>query len=130
MVDLLPSAAGLMVTGLKADPDLAAIHGGRVGTKLNATLPAIRVQRIGGSPSDLWEDNPLMQVECWAATEGVADQMTRTVVAALPSLRTAVYPTGRVYTYAIESGPYWAPDDPQISTNSRYIMTVRLLTSY
>lgn len=129
MPALLPSAAGLLVAGLKADPDLTAIHGGRVGTRLNATLPAIRVQRIGGSPSELWEDRPLMQVDCWATDEGMADRLVRTVVAALPTLR-GTYPTGRVYTYEIESGPYWAPDDPTISTNSRYIITVRLLTSY
>lgn len=129
MPALLPSAAGLLVAGLKADPDLTAIHGGRVGTRLNATLPAIRIQRIGGSPSELWEDRPLMQVDCWATDEGMADRLVRTVVAALPSLR-GTYPTGRVYTYEIESGPFWAPDDPTISSDSRYIITVRLLTSY
>jgi hypothetical protein len=125
---LLPSAAVVTVAWLKANPDLAAIHGGRVGTKLNATLPAIRVQRIGGTTPDVYEDQPVMQVECWAESEGAADLLARTVVATLPSVR-GTYPTGQVFTYLVESGPYWAPDDPTLSNNARYILTVRLLTA-
>jgi hypothetical protein len=124
MTALLPSAAALTVAWLKVNTDLAAIHGGRVGTKLNPTLPAIRVQRIGGSPSEPWRDEPVMQVECWAVDEGTADLLARTVIAALPTIRKA----GSL-TYAIESGPFWAPDDPTLSTNSRYLLTVRLLTT-
>lgn len=127
-VALLPSAAVVTVAWLKANPDLAAIHGGRVGTKLNGTLPAIRVQRIGGSPTEPWRDEPVMQVECWAADEATADLLARTVVAALPTVR-GTYPSGQVYTYTVDSGPYWAPDDPTLSNDSRYILTVRLLTS-
>lgn len=127
-VDLLPSAPAVTVAWLKANPDLLAIHGGRVGTKLNATLPAIRVQRIGGTVPETYEDQPVLQIECWAADEGTADRLARTVIAALPTVR-GEYPTGQVWTYAVESGPYWAPDDPQLSNNSRYIISVRLLTS-
>jgi len=69
-----------------------------------------------------------MQVECWAPDEGGADLLARTVVAALPDFR-GTFAGGRVWTYQVESGPYWAPDDPQLSSNARYILTVRLLTS-
>lgn len=124
MTMLLPSAAAMVVAGLKADPDLAAIHGGRVGTKLHATLPAIRVQRVGGTVPEVWEDQPVMQIECWAPDEGAADLLVRTVLAVLPSLRGA-----SLRTYQIESGPYWAPDDPSLSSNARYIITARLLTT-
>jgi hypothetical protein len=127
-VSLLPSAAVVMVAWLKANPDLAAIHGGRVGTKLNATLPAIRVQRVGGVPAEPWRDAPVMQVECWAADEGAADLLARTVVAALPTLR-GTYPSGQVWSYEVDSGPFWAPDDPSLSNNARYILTVRLLAT-
>lgn len=128
MTTLLPSAAVLTVAWLKAQPDLAAIHGGRVGTKLNAILPAIRVQRVGGISRDTYEDQPLVQVECWGADEGTADLLARTVVAVLPQVR-GTYATGRIYTYAVESGPFWAPDDPSLSNNARYLLTVRLLTT-
>lgn len=125
---LLPSAVVLTVAWLKSNPELAAIHGGRVGTKLHATLPAIRVQRIGGTPSEVYEDQPVVQVECWAADEGTADRLVRTVIAVLPTVR-RVYPTGQVWTYQVESGPFWSPDDPNLSSNARYIVTVRLLTT-
>jgi hypothetical protein len=125
---LLPSATVLTVAWLKEQPDLTAIHGGRVGTRLNQVLPAIRVQRIGGSIPEVWEDLPVLQIECWAADEGTADDLVRTVVAALPAYR-GDFGVGHVYTYQIESGPFWAPDDPQLSSNARYILTVRLLTT-
>jgi hypothetical protein len=127
-VALLPSAAMVMVAWLKNNPDLNALHGGRVGTRLNAILPAIRVQRVGGAPSELWRDEPVVQIECWAADEGAADILARTVVASLPTVRSTVV-GGRVYTYNIESGPFWSPDDPSLSNSVRYILTVRLLTT-
>lgn len=125
---LLPSPSVATVAWLKNQPDLIPLHGGRVGTKLNAALPAVRVQRIGGSPADTWSDRPLMQIECWAADEGAADRLSLAVVAALPTFR-GDYASGRVWTYAVESGPYFSPDDPDLSNSVRYILTVRLLTS-
>lgn len=126
---LLPSAVGVFVAWCKTNTDLAAVHGGRVGTKLNATLPAVRVARIGGIPDqESWQDNAELQVECWAAEDPVAELLARQVIAALPTLRgLAAY--GRVWTYSITSGPYWAPDDPNLSQNARYIFTVNLLTT-
>jgi hypothetical protein len=84
---LLPSAPALFIARAKTHPDLAAIQSTRVGTKLNATLPCTRVQRIGGSPVDPWEDQPLLQVEAWAVDEGTADLLIRTWVAALDDFR-------------------------------------------
>jgi hypothetical protein len=127
-LDLLPSAEVAAVAWAKAQPDLTPLHGGRVSTKLNATLPAIRVQRIGGSPADPWEDQPVVQFECWAADQGAADLLARSLVAALPTFRGA-YPDGWVWAYQIESGPFYSPDDPQLSNNSRYILTARLVTT-
>jgi hypothetical protein len=124
-LSLLPSAPALLVAWAKTQPDLAAIQGTRIGTKLNATLPCTRIQRIGGNSSDTWEDQPVIQVEAWAADEATADLLIRTWVAALEQVRQTTA-NGKVYTYTIDSGPFWAPDDPQLSANSRYILTVRL----
>lgn len=130
MTTLLPSAAALTVGLLKQNSDLSAITGGRVGTKLNKELPAIRVQRIGGSPDEYdGTDAPSMQVECWAADEATADLLVRTLIAVLPTFRHRAVTGGRVYTYDITSGPFWAPDDPSLSTAARYIITVDLLTT-
>lgn len=128
VLDLLPSAEVAAVAWGKAQSDLAVIHGGRVGTKLNATLPAIRVQRVGGSPVDPWEDQPLLQFECWATDQATADLLARSLIAALPTFRGA-FTDGTVHTYSVESGPYYAPDDPTLSSNSRYILTARLVTT-
>jgi hypothetical protein len=120
----LPSAEALVVSWLKSRPALTTIHGGRVGTRLKTTLPAIRVQRIGGAVVNDWEDHPVVQIECWAADEDTADDLSRTVVAELPTAR-----GGQVKTYEIESGPYMVPDDPALSTNSRYNVDVRFITT-
>ena len=125
---LLPSAQALTVAWLKANPELAAIHGGRVSTRLNATLPAVRVARVGGVSPDVWEDNPVIQIECWAKDDVEADRLARTVVAALPTFR-GKFPAGTVYSYSIDGGIYGSPDDPNLSNNVRSILTVRLLTT-
>ncbi len=129
MTALLPSAEQVMVTWAKAHTALAAIHGGRVGTRLNATLPAVRLSRVGGVPPEPWRDEPSIQVECWAADQGTADLLARTFVAALPDLRNIVVAGGRVYTGVVTAGPFWAPDDPSLSNNARYIVSISLLTT-
>jgi hypothetical protein len=127
---LLPSAPGVFIEWAKGNADLAAIHGGRVGTRLNSdTMPAIRVTRIGGAPmQEDFQDESELQVECWHTTDAEAEMFVRQVVAALPTVR-GVKSYGRVYTFEVTSGPIWAPDDPQLSTLARYIITVRLLTT-
>jgi hypothetical protein len=127
MPTLLPSAPEVLGTFLRTQPDLAAIHGGRVGTRLASTLPAIRVQRVGGTPLDVWEDRPSMQIECWAANDAAAELFVRTVLAVLPEFRHRGVTGGRMWTYSVTSGPYFSADDPDLSTNVRYILTVSLL---
>jgi hypothetical protein len=126
---LLPSAVGVFIEWCKANTDLLAVHGGRVGTRLNATLPAVRATRIGGTPDqESWVDSPEVQVECWAADDPTAERLARQVVAALPTIR-GPKSYGRVATFEVTSGPFWAPDDPNLSTNARYIFTIRMLTT-
>jgi hypothetical protein len=128
MPALLPSAAAVTVAALKSSTDLNAVTGGRVGTRLNATLPAVRVQRVAGTSPDPWQDQPVMQLDCWGAKEEDADLLARTLVAVLPTLH-GTFANGKLWSYEIESGPFWSPDDPTLSSNARYILTVRLLTT-
>lgn len=128
MPTLLPSAPEILIDFLESQPDLLALHGGRVGTKLAATLPAIRVQRIGGTPPEPWEDQPSLQVECWG-NEDQSDTLVRTLIAVLPEFRHRAVTGGRAHTYEVTSGPYFAPDDPKLSNNVRYIVTLTLVTT-
>lgn len=120
---LLPSAEVVFVAWAKAHPDLEPLHGGRVGTLLNATRPCLRVQRLGHPQVDRWEDAPELQVEAWATTETSADQLIRTLVAALPDIfgdHTGALVTG----YDITLGPMYQPDDG--TKLHRYIVDIIL----
>jgi len=127
-VTLLPSAISAAVSWLKNQPTVTAITGSRVGTRLNATLPAIRVQRVGNPPPAEWADDASIQIECWAQDEITAELLARTVIAALPDIRGYPVTGGRVHTYTVSAGPYFAPDEPP-STLARFVMTVDLLTT-
>lgn len=120
---LLPSAEVVFVAWAKAHPSLEPLHGGRVGTRLNATRPCLRVQRLGHPQVDAWEDAPELQVEAWATSETSADQLIRTLIAALPDIfgeRTGALITG----YEITVGPWYAPDED--TALHRYIATIIL----
>lgn len=120
---LLPSAEVVFVTWAKAHTALNALHGGRVGTQLNPVRPCLRVQRLGNPQINPWEDAPELQVEAWATSETAADQLIRTLVAALPDIfgtRTGAVISG----YEITLGPMYQPDeDPKLH---RYIVDIVL----
>ena len=124
---LLPPAEQVAITWAIQVPELQAIQGDRIGTRLAATLPATRVTRVGNPPVDPWEDDASLQFECWGSTQTDADRLMRTTLAALPSIRFWTAAGGKVHTYEVTSGPYWQPDDPNLSKNARYIFTVDLL---
>jgi hypothetical protein len=107
---LLPSAEVVFVAWAKAHTALLALHSGRVGTQLNATRPCLRVQRLGRPQIDRWEDAPELQVEAWATSETSADQLIRTVVAALPDIR-GTRTGARISGYEITLGPLYQPDE-------------------
>jgi hypothetical protein len=86
----MPSGKSALIMWLAADPDIAEIVSGRVGTDLSATLPAIRVTLVDGSPQVTGETNyarPELQVDCWAASAAAADRLMWTVVDRLPTIR-------------------------------------------
>ena len=120
---LLPSAEVVFVAWAKAHASLEALHGGRVGTLLNSTRPCLRVQRLGRPQLHRWEDAPELQVEAWATSQTAADQLVRTLIAALPDItgdRTGAYISG----YDVTLGPLYSPDDDL--NLHRYIVDVAL----
>ncbi len=123
---LLPSSEQVFIAWAKTVAALNTITGGRVGTKLNATLPAIRVNRVGGTATEPWQDTPQLQVECWAVDQATADLLARTVISSLTGVRIPVA-GGVIHSYSVSGGPFWSPDDPNLSQNARYILTIDLL---
>lgn len=118
-VALIPSGVSVFVAWARTQPDMAAIHGGRVSSRTSATLPAVRVTLVDGNPEVTGEYNaahPLIEVECWASTPEVADQLMRTLIAALPDLTGSrvTLPSGGsafVSSVAVDLGPI-VQDDP------------------
>lgn len=125
MDKLLPSGEALLGKFLREHHAVAAIVGTRVGTRLDSARPAIRLTRLGSPPSQRWEDQPELQVECWAADEVTADLLARTVVAALPDLLERRDLDGLVKGYEITLGPLSSPDP--FTDQPRYVVGVRLL---
>lgn len=123
MDTLLPSAEVVFVAWAKTQEDLLALHGGRVGTLLNSTRPCLRVQRLGRPQLHSWEDAPELQVEAWATSQTSADQLARTLVAAMPEIvgdRTGAFVSG----YDITLGPLYMPDED--TALHRYIVDIVL----
>ncbi len=129
-VTLLPSAERLFVAWASTVPALAAIHGGRVGTRLHDTRPAMRVTRIGAAPPEPWQDDADLQVECWAVDQTTADLLARTLVASMPAIG-GYLPAGggRVHSGWVTSGPFWSPDAPTLSGHARYLLAVSLIVT-
>src|SRR4051812_44117243 len=105
---LLPDAEVLLVGFLAAHPDVAPLvsgaRGPRVGTSLDQARPAIRITRLGRPPTQTWEDNPELQVECWAPSQDAASILVRTVVASFGDLG-GPYAEGYVGGWEITLGP-------------------------
>lgn len=125
MDPLLPSSEALLGSFLRGHHAISSIVGTRVGTKLAAARPAVRLTRLGSPPSQRWEDSPEIQVECWAEDEVTADLLARTVIAAMPDLLERRDMDGVVKAYDITLGPLNSPDP--FTDQPRYLVGVRLL---
>lgn len=123
MDTLLPSGEVVFIAWAKGHASLTPLHGGRVATLLNNTRPCLRVQRLGNPQIDRWEDAPELQVEAWATTQASADQLARTLIAALPDIQ-GTHTGATVSGWSVTLGPLYSPDD---GTNlHRYIVDVIL----
>ena len=85
---IIPRPTPAVVTWLRTQPELSTIHGGRVATELNQTMPCMRVNVVYYLPaSDRWERVPVFQIESWATTEKVADELGTLAVNLWPEFR-------------------------------------------
>jgi hypothetical protein len=127
-VVLVPSGVTVFVAWARTQPDLAALHGGRVSSVLASTLPAMRVSLLDGNPEVTGENNaahPVISVECWDSTPEGADTLMRTLIAALPQLAAAAVTlprggTAYVSSVGIDLGPL-VSDDPDTGDNRQLV---------
>lgn len=125
---LLPSPIPLLVSFFTARPEITALAGDRIGSRLPGEPgPAVRITRVGGTPSQAWQDDPRIQVEAWGASdqdEATADLLARTLLASLADLPRAM--GRRVSALQVTVGPLWSPDPT--SGRARYLFDVQLNT--
>ena len=111
-VDVFPDAELVLLAGLT--PRLQAAFGDslRVVTILPAqfTAPVVRVKRTSGAPRDIVLDRPVLDADTFAASYGLASKVSRTVTAALLSLRGVPLPLGVISNVNVIAGSRWLPD--------------------
>lgn len=130
MTDLIlsPASEQLVIDYLKAQADVNALVSGRVSTARpsNPTDPSVTITRFGGLLQEAdWIDTPVIQVDIWARTRTEAENVMRTVRAAMSYQAIAGEHTLGIVTSSYETaGPGWLPDP--ITSLSRYTFDVQL----
>jgi hypothetical protein len=87
-LSVLPDAVRLVSSFLRAQPEIRALVGDRVYSKLppNVEFPAVRLVQWTERPlidEPLWLVTPGAQVDCWAGTKYLASTVARTTRAVL-----------------------------------------------
>ncbi len=112
---VLPDVLQALVDYLAAHTALSPLHGGRVSTRLDTDLAAVRITSLGGQQPWPWEATRQYAIERWGATadpdEGGALTLTRTGEAALWELANSPIAGGRVGEFAMPLSQLWSPDE-------------------
>lgn len=126
MQALLPDLDQELIDFLGSHASLTPLHGGRVGTKLQSTLRAVRITSLGGPQPWPWEGNPEYQIEWWGDStdpdQGPAKLLARTGEAVLWELAGAAVDGGRIGEFAIPLSQLWSPDET--TGRARYITQI------
>lgn len=110
----LPDATQALIDFLAAHTGLAALHGGRVSTRLASDVACLQVTPLGGPMPWPWEGVPEFAVSSWGAKdattgEGQAWALDRAVRAAAWELVGTAVTGGRVTGMAVRLGGLWSP---------------------
>lgn len=108
----LPANGELLVQDyLRANSEVSALVGTRVGSEVHATRPCLRVQQINELEGGLgWFNTAVLQFDAYADTQGVARTLIDTVRKALRGMSGA-YARGVVTGVTHDGGPRWLPDE-------------------
>lgn len=123
---LFPDEEALVCEFLRRQPTIAAVVGDRVGTRLNAVFPCIRVTSLGGSTPEWYEWQSAVQVEAWAELyyQQTAKNLALAVMAVVFDLD-ANYAPQQVSSANIRNGPLFMPDPD--TERPRYIVDIELV---
>lgn len=126
-----PDAEALLIQALKAQPEVATLCGGRIGTRLGTTYPAIRVTLLGGLGRSVagtrWAT---LQWESWGnGTDSVAEHQAsdlgRAVEGVVEQLA-GVYASGHITSAWLDGLMSHSPDPT--SNRERYLGSIGLIT--
>lgn len=122
---LMPDTDAALVGFLAAHPVLSPLHGGRVGTSLSGSAPALRVAGLGGRRDGArpWDSSVEYQVEAWGGSQADAALLARSVCAAVYEM-TGPVTGGHVWSAYPTLEPLWSPDES--TGRPRYIVQVVL----
>lgn len=116
---ILPDSKQIAIDLLSsAMPDTHVVSKLPEGKALNATLPAVRVLRVGG-PADMrgWSDpatrdRPRFSIDCYDTTDGAAMRLALRVCAEWELLPNQSTEDGIVSGISQETGPQDRPEEP------------------
>ena len=84
---IIPKVLPAAISWLKNQPDLLALHGGRVSDEMSQTLPCLRVTVGFYLPANRWERKPVFQIDAWGTTMSAADSLGTTVANVWPDFK-------------------------------------------
>jgi hypothetical protein len=122
----IPDPEAIFVAALRAQPTVSAWVGTRIGTKLGATFPAVRVRLGSGAGRPVINTGrPQMQWEAWGDDEASAARVAQAIDGVANSLA-GTYTAGKIVA-SWGVGQYFHSDD-EATARTRYIGQIGLIT--
>lgn len=122
----LPDPEALLTAALRSRPLITTWSGTRIGTKLGATFPAVRVTLITGPSRPLANTGqPSLQWEAWADTEEAAIILAKAIDGEADRLAGTYGPGVIITSWA--QGQYFHSRDEE-TARQRYIGQIGLIT--
>lgn len=127
-VRLLPNVESLVVAVLKADDDLDALVGERIGTELYAgSAAAVQVHLITGDEIVRDHlDGAHVQIDGWGGSKLDAINVIRTARAVLLAYSGVVSGIGVMSGAETITTPQWLPDEAFTPPRPRYVCDMRV----
>jgi hypothetical protein len=112
-VDVFPDIEVLLVAYLKAKTGKRVVTDLPAANDLASALPVIRVTRVSGEDQNYRLDQPIVDIDVFAATRGEASTLSRQAQAWLRQhlpYEDSIQSTGVVTAVDTVVGPRWLPD--------------------